>query len=104
MTTQFSSEAVIKNKGLLPATASAGLGRQRYWHSTLLLRGIPPPTSAICLAMADGIKKEDPASQCRPPPLGLLASFNPHSAFPQQPLASATLNLHSAFIVKAKLQ
>ena len=72
MTTQFSSEAVIKNKGLLPATASAGLGRQRYWHSTLLLRGIPPPTSAICLAMADGFKmaaafkKEEPASQCRP--------------------------------------
>ena len=102
MTTQFSSEAVIKNKGLLPAIARAGLGRQRYWHSTLIILG--PRATCLGRPMAAAFKKEEPASQCRPPPLGLLASFNPHSAFIIQPLASAMHNPHSAFIVKAKLQ
>ena len=50
--------AFIKKKGLLPATARAGLGRLGCWHSLLLLRGIPPPASAPCPAMADGLKKE----------------------------------------------
>ena len=111
-TNQFSKQSSPKKNSVLslwPLT-DQGHAAQHPWPSRHLPRppngrGLqerrtsqPVPASS---ARAAGIERRN---RLPPQRLHRHSYFNPHSAFIIQPLASATLIPHSAFIVEVKLQ